>query len=457
MPTTPAASPRRARRTTHSIRSSLIVLALGLTGAAVAQCERPVDLVFTFWGSTFEKDAIEQATADFNAANPCIRVEGQHVPVSGYSERISTMLAGGNPPDVAYLSENLAFPWAEEGAILDLSEYFAAQPADETLIETTFYRFDNGEKVMGTGLATGVMLLYYNRSLFEAAGVELPPADAAQAWTWDEFLDVAKRLTKDRSGNDATSPDFDPNNIDTYGVAFPQWWGGWLPLVLSNGGNVVSEDGTEFLLNQSEAVEALQAMQDLIYVHHVAPSPAQTQALPAADIMMQSGRVAMSIDGMWKVADFSQLGFDWGMGVLPYHQEPTTIILSAPKVIFAATEHPDEAFAFYTYISDPSQNDLFTGGLWSPLEMRYYTEPEFVSAWLDGQPGVYPPEARQVLVDYTINNGHQPAFYWLRNGGRINSEAIGPAMSLIWSGEATAQEAMDQAAQRATPLLQGRW
>ena len=216
--------------------------------------------------------------------------------------------------------------------------------------------------------------------------------------------------------------------------------------------------GTEFTLNQPAAVEALQALQDLIYVHHVSPTPAQSEALPAADIMMQSRKVAMSMDGMWKVTDFSQLGFDWGMGALPYFEEPTTIVLSTPKVVFAATEHPDEAFEFYTYISDPEQNDLFTGGLWSPLEERYYTDPEYTSRWLEGQVGVYPPEAGQVLIDYTLNYApFQPAPYWLRNIGQIFSEAVNPAMSLIWTGEATAQEAMDEAAAKAAPLLQGRW
>jgi multiple sugar transport system substrate-binding protein len=415
-------------------------------------------LTFTFWGSTFEKQAIEDAITTFNESHPCIRVTGQHTPSNAYAEKLSTMVAAGIPPDVAYLGESLAFPWAEEGEILDLTPYFAEQPEDESLLETTYYRFDDGEKIMGTGLATGIMLLYHNKALFDDAGVEYPPTSADNAWTWEEFVEAAKKLTKDRRGNDATSPDFDADNIDIYGIAFPQWWGGWLPFVLSNGGNIASEDGTEFILNQPEAVEALQAMQDLIYVHHVAPSPAQSEALPAADIMMQSRKVAMSIDGMWKVADFSQLGFDWGMGVLPYFDDPVTIVLSAPKVIFAATEHPDEAFEFYTYISDPVQNDLFTGGLWSPLEERYFTDPEYTAIWLEGQPGVYPPEAREVLVDYTLNNApYQPAAYWLRNIGQINSEAINPAMSLIWTGQATAQEAMDEAAENAAPLLQGRW
>ncbi len=449
-------SVRQRRLSKGMILCSVLFYLFGM-GQAQEDCTQPAELTFTLWGSPFEKQAILDATDAFNASHPCIRVRAQHIPNTAYAEKITTMLAAGNPPDVAYLSESQAFPWAQEGRILDLASYFADQPADKSLLETTYYNFD-GDKLMGTGLATGIILLYYNKDIFEAAGVAPPPSKAADAWTWDEFVETAKKLTKDRNGNDATNADFDPQNIDTYGIAFPQWWGGYLPFILSNGGRIVNDEGTEMMLNQPEAVEALQQMQDLIYVHHVAPTPAQSQTLPSADVMMQSRKVAMSIDGMWKVVDFSQLGMDWGMGVLPRFKEPATVVLSTPKVIFSATEYPDQAFEFYTYISDPEQVALFKGGLWSPLEERYFTDPEKTAEWLEGEPGVYPPEAKDVLVDYTLDYAsYQPPAYWLKNVGQIFSEAINPAMDLLWNGTLTAQEAMDQAVEKATPLLEGRW
>jgi len=254
-----------------------------------------------------------------------------------------------------------------------------------------------------------------------------PPATAQDAWTWDKFVEVAKKLTKDRNGNDATNPKFDPNNIETYGLSLPQDWWSYITFIDSNGGSFVNKEGTELLLNRPESVQVLQALQDAIFVDHISPRPTQNKALPSADILMQSGKVAMTFNGMWKVVDFSQLHFPWGMGALPYFKEPTTIILSVPKVIFAATRHPDEAFTFYLYISDPTKVDLFKEGLWAPLEKRYFTDPEFTKQWLDGKPGVYPSEARSVLVDYSLNHaGPPPPMYWLRNIDRIMNEAVVP-------------------------------
>lgn len=420
------------------------------------EIEENAELLFTFWGSPQEKAAVESMVADFTEQYPDITVRAQHIP-SNYTEKVTAMLASGDPPDVAYLSENVALPWAAEGTLLDLTDYFSEDSEASSRLPSTYFRYSDG-KIMGTNTAAETIILFYNRTLFEEAGVDVPPSKAVDAWTWDEFLEVAKKLTKDRNGNDATSPDFDPNNIDTYGVSFNQGFGGWLPFVYSNGGQYVSEDGTELLLNQPEAVEVLQKLQDLIQVHHVSPTPAQTKAFPSADVMMQSGKLAMTVDGHWQVLNLSQLGMDWGMAVLPKFKEPTTVIVGAPTVIFANTEYPNAAFEFYKFHNNPEYVDLFRKGLWMPLQEAYYTDPEKIAEWLDAEEGVYPPEARDVLVDYTLNYApNQPPAYWLRNVGQLESEVLTPALEQLWNGTLSAQAAMDQAAEKAKPLLEGRW
>ncbi len=442
--------------TRGALRQLLLVgICAGLIGSvALAQ---QAELLFTYWGSPQEKTAIESMVSSFNEQHPDINVRAQYIPNTTYVEKISAMLASGNPPDVAYLSEGQAFPWASEGTLLDLSSYFKEDAEASNRLPATYYNYGDG-KTLGTNTAGETMILYYNKALFEDAGVDLPPSEAADAWTWDEFVEAAKKLTKDRNGNDATSPDFDPKAIQTYGISFPQWWGGYLPFVYSNGGDLANEAGTELLLNQPAAVEVLQKMQDLIYVHHVAPTPAQSQTFPSADVMMQTGKVAMTIDGQWKVLDFSQLGMDWGMGVLPKFKKPVTVMLGAPTVIFAATKYPDAAFEFYKFHNNPEYVDLFEKGLWMPLQESYYKDPKKTAEWLDGQEGVYPPEARDVLVDYTLNGTpKQPPAYWLKNFGQIESDALTPALEQLWNGSLTAQAAMDQAAAKAKPLLEGRW
>lgn len=431
-----------------------LLSALG-TGLAQATCDE--DLTFTFWGSPQEKRAVDDMLASFNELHSGITVRGQHIPTD-YSIKLNTMIAGGTPPAAGYLGADMALPWAEEGLLLDLTPYFEQEQAASNRFEDTFYQVDG--KTYGSWTVAETMITYYNKDVFDQTGLEYPPATAEDAWTWDEFVEVAKKLTKDRNGNDATSPDFDPNNIQTYGVSFPRWWAVYLPLIASNGGEFANEDGTELLLNQPEAVEVLQQMQDLIYVHHVSPTPTQGEALPAAaEVLMQTGKVAMIFEGHWKVLDYSQLpSLDWGMGVLPYFKTPTTLLVSAGTVAFADTPCPDATWEFYKFHNDPENVDLFKKGLWMPLQLEYYTDPEKQAEWLEGEEGVYPPEAKTVLGEYVLNNATvRPPDTYLKNATQLFSEVVDPTFDKLWNNQGTAQEVMDEVVQKASPILEGTW
>ena len=99
--------------------------------------------------------------------------------------------------------------------------------------------------------------------------------------------------------------------------------------------------------------------------------------------MLQTGKVAMDITGHWKILDLNQMGFDWGMGVLPYFKEPTTILCGAALGIFTSSKHQDEAFELFQALGNTASNDLFSSGLWMPLHVEDYTDPAKISQWLN--------------------------------------------------------------------------
>lgn len=445
----------RRKLTAGALAAGLPLTAFGHSAQARRAAQEQADLLFTFWGSPQEKTGVEAAAAAFAEARQAIAVEAQHIPNDSYQERIATMVAGGSPPDVAYIVDWHAESLAAEDQLLDLAPVLANHPtAGDYMPQSQYHLYG---KYVGVNIGGEAIILYYNRDLFDEAGFDYPPSTPDAAWTWDEFVSVAQRLTRDRSGNDATSPDFDPNNIQTYGASIPYPWYGYVPFIYSNGGRFANEEGTELVLNQPEAVEALQQIQDLIHVHHVIPNPASLQNLPTSEIQLLTRQAAMAIDGHWKVLDFSQQELNWSMGVLPRFQEPATVLFSYPMCIFAATEYPEAAVDLFTALHDPTQVDLFKKGLWMPVQASYYTDAEKTAAWLDAEPGVYPPEARGVLVDFVYNHSSiQPPTYWLKNQAQIFNDAVIPAMDLLWTGQATAQAAMDQAVSTATPLMQGR-
>lgn len=414
--------------------------------------KEPVRLKFMYWGSAFEKQAMENMVEAFNKSHPDIVVQAEHVP-GDYAAKINTLMATNELPDIAYLSEPLSMKWGAEGRLLDMKPYMELYPQLAERLEQTYYN-PAPDKTLGTNTAVEMITLYYNKDLFEEAGVAPPPTKGENAWTWDEFVETAKKLTKDNNGNTPFDPGFNPNSIVQYGVSFPTWIGGWYPFLLSNGGDITNDDGTQYTLDSPEAIEVFQKLQDLMYVHHVAPTATQQQNMPATNVRLQTKKVAMAIDGQWALLDFASTKMNFGMGVLPKFKEPKTIVLGSPTVIFANTAHPDEAIRFYLYHNDPKQVDLYAKGLWMPLEEKYYTDPAEIAYWTDNE--AHPPEYKDAVIDFTLNYAGRSPMYFLKNMAEIEP-VINAALDKLWTNKEPAEKVLRDLKQEVQPLLQGKY
>ncbi len=440
----------------------LVVLLLALTACqastlAQAPTQPVTRLRFTYWGSEMEKAAIEQMVAAFEKANPDVDVEPIQIPYEGYIAQVTSMMQNGNSPDVGYLPGLQAPLWAQEGRLLDLTDLIQNDPLLSTTLLASRYYYAPG-KVAGVNTAVEATLLFYNKALFDEANVPYPPSDPARAWTWDEFVAAAQKLTSDINGRHPGEDGFDPEKISTYGVAFDKIYEGWTfyPFIFSNGGQMVNADGTRLLLDSPEATEAMQKLADLMWVQHVAPTPVQDQNLPGYVTMLQTGNLAMHISGHWSLLDYASVkDLRFGVAVLPKFTRPATVVLGSPTVIFAATKNEEAAIRFYKFHNNPEAVDLFARGLWMPLQKSYYTEPARMNIWLDNP--VHPVETRLAFTDYIVNYSMPLPSYYLRNYAEVLDVALRPAIDSIWNNQASAAEAFAEAVKKAQPLMQGRW
>ena len=114
--------------------------------------------------------------------------------------------------------------------------------------------------------------------MFDKAGLAYPD------WTWDRFLEVAKKLAKDINGD---------GSLDQWGCATSMWWEDY---VWQSGGEIVSADGNKCLLDRPEAYKGLQFMSDLINRYHVAPNAQEAANLGSAKLFT-TGKIGMIVYG----------------------------------------------------------------------------------------------------------------------------------------------------------------
>jgi multiple sugar transport system substrate-binding protein len=416
-----------------------------------------IKLKFTYWGSEMEKVAIDGMVAAFEMQNADIDVEAIQIPYEEYLARITAMMKQGESPDVGYFPGLQAPLWAQEGKLLDLTQLVQTDSLFSSALPETRYYY-GGRRIAGLNTAVEVTLLFYNKDLFDKAGVPYPPSDPAQAWTWDQFVDAAKKLTVDNTGKHPGEDGFDAERISKYGAAFDKSYEGWTfyPFVFSNGGQVVNEDGTRLLLDSPEAAEAMQDLADLMWVDHVTPIPQQDSSLPGYVTMLQTGNLAMHISGQWSLLDYASVkDLKFGVAVLPRLKTPVTVVLGSPTVIFADTKNKEAAIRFYKFHNNPEAVDLFARGLWMPLQKIYYTEPDKMKFWLDNP--AHPVDMRAAFTDYIVSYSTPLPSYYLRNYAEVLDKALRPAIDKIWNNETSAADALKQAVEDATPLMQGRW
>jgi multiple sugar transport system substrate-binding protein len=220
-------------------------------------------------------------------------------------------------------------------------------------------------------LSTG-SYVYYNQKLFDEAGVPYPPSDwNDKSWTWDAFVETARKLTKDygdpAKGIYGASADFWPK-FD----AVPQVFGldPWTPESFATG---FSEP---ISINTPEYANAYQKFHDLSFVEKVAPDPASADALAQLGGSFASGRVAMVMNGGWGHWVYKDLindpnGFCWGVAPIPWGTPDANVratIFTDPWSVTAGmdAENTDLAWNFVKFLASPENAKAYSDATGAP-------------------------------------------------------------------------------------------
>lgn len=367
----------------------LVVVLLGAVSLTAAQDE----VTLEFWGGWTGPDgAIMQELVDrYNEENPNVNV---NLTIQAWSPLFDAFIASasaGEAPDIMAMHPQETAMFINLGLIEPVEEVVANSDVfvqDNYVPKAWELQFYN-DQMYAFPFDLGVHGLFYNLDLFEEAGIEAPPSNA------EEFLEAARLLTKDANGNHPGDEGFDPNNIVQYAInmhtnhhAFYQWYALYNQL----GGELISEDGTQCVMDIDKATQAWQWLQDLVYTHYAAP---QGQTDYARDFL--SGRTAMLVDGPWQIpamqAAEQESGFRWATAPYPTIFDEPAVWGSGHNFTLPTNADPekrDEAIAFIEWLAQNSFDWLPSGQL--PIREDIIASPEFAEL-----------EGRQPFVDMLPN------------------------------------------------------
>ena len=250
-------------------------------------------LRMTSWQSPQENVLDLPAVRAFERSHPGVRVVNE--PVSNqaeYREKVITAIASGSPPDVLLLDGIDVPSFVEAGVLLDLAPFAARVGiAVDDFYPVVLAMFSRDRSVYAFPKGFSPVVYYYNRALFDAAGLPYPQ----DGWTWDEFRATAKALTRDLDGDGA---------IDQWGTAVDRRFHAWQGMLWSGGGDILRDNGRRATgaLDAPRTVAALTFLTSLVTRDSVAPRPNAFRAVSGNETrLFYSGKVAFIPSGHWLI------------------------------------------------------------------------------------------------------------------------------------------------------------
>lgn len=312
-----------------------VLLLLGTMTPALGESAK-VDLWHLWTG--VEAETVETLVADFNASQSDVQVTPLSVPDM---QKITVAIASGTGPDVSDdFSTNIA-SYASMGMLMPLDDLIAeAGLSLDDFVPAALDACRYEGKLYALPLGINLMALYYNKDLFEEAGLQPPTTD-------EELLDAAKNLTKVHADG----------SIDVLG--FPDFPGVYYlnNFMYAFGGQNIDAEGNLTPDNEGtrRALELMVDYRKTFGVENVVRFSTGGKYLDPTDPFL-AGKQAMRVDGPWMGPTLDALGIDLNYGIIPIpyragHEDEagSAVISCSVAYIPANAKDPKAAFEFLKY------------------------------------------------------------------------------------------------------------
>jgi multiple sugar transport system substrate-binding protein len=389
------------------------------------------DLRFTVWtGNEAHLSMLNGIAESFTQTHPDVTVRFETIPAADYTQRLTFQLAGGNPPDAGWMMEDAAPAFAQAGVLENLAPTLNATEGYDLpdFAESAMALWRSGDEVWGIPFSTSPFVIFYNKTLFDEAGLEDPlQLSASGEWDMDKFQEVAKAL-KDATG--------------TFGFEFKDGQGydsrimhALMPPIRAYGGDVWANGECGF--DTPEALAAVQQLHDMVFVDRSIVPPGEQ-----GDFF--SGNAAMTINQISRASLMPDAGFDWGIAPLPSGPAgESPVIGQGGVVVFAAGSQKELAAEFVAHMTNEA-NVAEMAQFFPPARNSVLSSEAFVAS-----NALIPADQMRVVSDAIAKGRVLPSH---ERSPQLLA-AMKPRIDALWRADADVQASLASVCAAIDPLL----
>jgi multiple sugar transport system substrate-binding protein len=398
------------------------------TSAAAAESGN-VTLTVAYSTSTPAEDAlVRQNLGKFEQLHPNIKLN--ITPITGdYPTKMRANVASNTVPDAFYLTPDMSSEYISGNKLLNLSPYMGRDNvAASNYYPSLLTPFTcKGGQVFGLPKDWNSLGVFYNKQMFQAAGLSFPSAN----WTWNDMQTDAQKLTKNPGS---------PNSV--YGISMSPDLSRWGAFLIANGGSVLNSDGTQATFNNDAAVKSLEYY-DSFLKNNTGTLPTAVGAPWNGDAFGKQ-RVAMAIEGGWLIpylsSTYSSVQYDIAPLPVAPNGKRANLIYTNAWAGYSGTKHPDATWQLIKYMTGTDvQASQLNAGFALPTLKSLANAPYFASH-----------SGFKALFD-AASYGY--ADYYGPQDAAIHN-TVATALQAVMLNKQTPQQALDDAAKKVNNQLQ---
>jgi multiple sugar transport system substrate-binding protein len=322
----------------------------GSSGSGGGSGSKAGTLKFTTWGSDAEAAAFKQLAASFEAAHKGSKVNLRIVPYEDMFTGIDAQIQAGTAPDIFRVDYTTLGVYSSKDVLLDLTPSLDKSLTDD-LIPALLQAVTYQDKVYGVPQETDTTAVLYRPDLLDAAGVTSVPTKLADAWTWEEFGQVADKLKA------SLDPKIKPFCYDWQQLGAFRW----LTWLFEAGGRLLDADLAKPALDSAEGRKAMDFTTGFFTKGWV-PKNTSVKGATYPDAAFISGEVAMAFAGNFLlpgIEDGVKKKFDYQVTYQPRDKRASSDLGGNALVATKDSKNADLAAEFLAFMVEPKNMRLF--------------------------------------------------------------------------------------------------